>query len=96
MVLIPKGKFIMGSDKSKDSLAYDNELPQRKVYLDGYYIYKHEVTVAQYRKFCQETNRQMPSAPPWGWQDNNPMCINLMVLINSPSLDGPLTLYALS
>ncbi|MBM3241214.1 formylglycine-generating enzyme family protein [Candidatus Poribacteria bacterium] len=72
MVFIPEGEFIMGSDKSKDSLAYGDELPQRKVYLDGYWIYKYEVTVAQYRKFCQETGRQMPEEP-WEWQDDHPI-----------------------
>jgi len=72
MIYVQKGEFLMGSDKSKDSMASDNELPQRKVYLDGYWIYKHEVTVAQYRKFCNETGRQMPSAPSWGW-DNHPI-----------------------
>ena len=74
MVYIPEGEFIMGSDKSKDNLAYDDgEFPQRKVYLDGYWIYKHEVTVAQYRKFCQGTGMQMPKAPRWGWQDDYPI-----------------------
>jgi len=73
MVYIPAGEFIMGSDKSKDNLASDDELPQRNVYLDGYWIYKHEVTVAQYRKFCQDTGQQMPSAPSWGWQDDHPI-----------------------
>jgi len=74
MVFIPEGEFIMGSDKSKDSLAYGNELPQREVYLDGYWIYKYEVTVAQYFKFCNETGHKMPpEQPDWGWQDNHPI-----------------------
>ncbi|MBI1924842.1 SUMF1/EgtB/PvdO family nonheme iron enzyme [Candidatus Poribacteria bacterium] len=54
-------------------LWFDGDKPQHRVYLDGYWIYKHEVTVAQYRKFCQETGRQMPPAPSWGWQDNHPI-----------------------
>ena len=73
MIFIPEGEFLMGSDKSKDNLAYNDELPQRKVYLDGYWIYKHEVTVARYRKFCQATGKQMPKSPGWGWQDNHPI-----------------------
>jgi formylglycine-generating enzyme required for sulfatase activity len=74
MVYIPEGEFIMGSDKSRDSRADDDELPQRKVYLDGYWIYKYEVTVAQYRKFCNETGRQMPPVEPsWVWQNNHPI-----------------------
>jgi formylglycine-generating enzyme required for sulfatase activity len=73
IIFIPAGEFLMGSDKSKDKLADDDELPQRKVYLDGYWIYKYEVTVAQYRKFCQETGKQMPKEPSWGWQDEHPI-----------------------
>ena len=33
-----------------------NEQPVHTVYLDGYWIYKYEVTVAQYRAFCQARN----------------------------------------
>lgn len=51
----------------------DGEKPQRRVYLDGYWIYKYEVIVAQYSKFCQETGRQMPPEPSWGWQDEHPI-----------------------
>lgn len=84
MVYIPPGEFIMGtSDEQIDSLLrqfptlglllLDNDKPQHRVYLDGYWIYKYEVTVAQYRKFCNETGRQMPTAPPWGWQNDHPI-----------------------
>jgi len=67
MVLIPAGEFIMGS---KD---YNNGKPQRRVYLDAYYIDVYPVTVAQYRRFCKETKREMPSSPSWGWIDNHPI-----------------------
>ena len=69
MVWVPAGKFIMGSTDEH----FETAKPQRKVYLDGYWIYKCEVTVAQYRNFCQETGREMPEAPAWGWQDDHPM-----------------------
>ena len=49
------------------------EMPQHTVYLDDYYIYKNEVTVAQYGKFCREMGHKMPNAPHWGWQDSDPM-----------------------
>jgi formylglycine-generating enzyme required for sulfatase activity len=49
------------------------EKPQRKVYLDGYWMYKNEVTVAQYQKFCSETGTPMPEAPPWSWISNHPV-----------------------
>ena len=41
MVLIPAGEFLMGSPD--DEGAFD-EHPQRKVYLDDFYIDKYEVT----------------------------------------------------
>jgi formylglycine-generating enzyme required for sulfatase activity len=73
MVLVPAGEFLMGS-KDDDKLADDNEKPQHKVYLDSYYIYKTEVTVAQFRKFCHATRRKsMPEKPVWGWIDNHPI-----------------------
>jgi formylglycine-generating enzyme required for sulfatase activity len=49
MVFIPAGEFIMGSADS-DSRASDDEKPQHKVYLDGFWIDKTEVTNAQYKK----------------------------------------------
>ena len=68
MVWVQTGEFLMGSNDGPD-----NSRPQRKVYLDGYWIYRHEVTVAQYRKFCEQTGRNMPNAPSWGWEDKHPM-----------------------
>ena len=75
MVLIPAGEFLMGSPPGGGS---SDEHPQHRVYLDAYYIDKYPVTVAQYRKFCEATGREMPSNPEaytlgWGWQDNNPI-----------------------
>ena len=54
-VLIPAGSFLMGSDKAKDSQAYDDELPQHTVTLGDYYIGKFEVTNAQFGVFVQAT-----------------------------------------
>jgi sulfatase modifying factor 1 len=84
MILIPAGEFVMGtSDEELSRLQktntgsnrdlYKNESPQHKVDLDGYYIYKTEVTVSQYKKFCEETRRKMPEEPLWKWQDNHPI-----------------------
>jgi len=66
MVLVPAGEFLMGSDDS------DYAKPQHGVYLDDYWIYKMPVTVAQYRKFCEATQRAMPDAPSWSWKDDHP------------------------
>ncbi|MEI6513846.1 MAG: SUMF1/EgtB/PvdO family nonheme iron enzyme [bacterium] len=84
MVLIPAGDFMMGTsefelanwlavntaDKREE---YAAEMPQRSVYLDAYYMYKTEVTVAQYRNFCMSTKRLMPSEPDWKWHDTDPI-----------------------
>ena len=84
MVYVPKGEFIMGISESQinalsqqfrnwDGAWFDDEKPQHHVYLEGYWIYKYEVTVAQYRKFCEKTGHKMPKAPSWGWQDDHPI-----------------------
>lgn len=84
MMLIPAGEFPMGI--SEETLAawmkdhpndrrddFTNELPAHQVYLDAFYMYKNDVTVAQYRAFCAATGRPMPDAPRWGWQDDHPI-----------------------
>ncbi len=58
LIWIPAGEFLRGSDKCAD------ERPQRKVTLDGYWIYKHPVTLAQYQKFCAATGKEFK--PVWG------------------------------
>ncbi len=68
MVWVPAGEFTMGSDNGSP-----DEKPAHQVYLDGYWIYKNDVTVAQYRKFCEVTGRNMPEEPKWGWQDDHPI-----------------------
>jgi len=92
MVYIPAGEFMMGSDTNEINSTWQkfgwdekwkqyakDESPKHRVYVDGFWMYKYEVTVAQYRQFCQETERQMPEAPnwewqhTWGWQDNHPI-----------------------
>ncbi|WP_319586128.1 SUMF1/EgtB/PvdO family nonheme iron enzyme [uncultured Desulfobulbus sp.] len=84
MVWVPKGKFWMGSTDAQIAKVlneaptlvrewYDNEQPLHTVYLSGYWIYKYEVTVAQYRKFCTKTGRLMPIAPDWRWIDSHPI-----------------------
>jgi len=83
MVWVPAGDFLMGSTDQQinDWLrsypwhheAFESEQPQHRIYLDGYWIYKTEVTVRQYNTFCQATRRQMPDTPDWGWHNDNPI-----------------------
>jgi formylglycine-generating enzyme required for sulfatase activity len=49
MVFIPPGEFIMGTNG-----GYANEKPEHTIFVDGFYIYKYEVTVAQYKSFLQD------------------------------------------
>jgi formylglycine-generating enzyme required for sulfatase activity len=60
-VFVPAGAFLMGSDKSKDPKAYDDELPQYSVTLPGYWIGRYPVTVAQWKIFVKESGH--PSDP---------------------------------
>ena len=55
IVLIPAGSFSMGSSDGED-----NEKPVHKVYVDGFYMDKYEVTNAQYRKFVQAIGHREP------------------------------------
>lgn len=64
---IPAGPFLMGSDKEVDKDAEEEELPQRKVELSVYAISKYPVTVAQYRAFAEDTNRELDD----DWQEWN-------------------------
>lgn len=52
---------------------FRTEVPQRKVYLSGYWIYKYPVTVAQYKMFLKDKKLGMPEEPFWGWHDDHPM-----------------------
>jgi formylglycine-generating enzyme len=60
MVLIPVGEFTMGSDKGDD-----DEEPIHKVFLDGFYLDKYEVTNGRFAKFVEA----IQSEPPWGFAD---------------------------
>ena len=50
MVLIPGGKFMMGSDN-----FYPEEKPVHEVEVNGFHIDKYQVTNADYKKFVDET-----------------------------------------
>jgi formylglycine-generating enzyme required for sulfatase activity len=63
MVLVPAGKFIMGSKTGNP-----DEKPQRTVYLDAFYIDSYEVTNAEYQAFAKATNHPEPMGT--GFVDN--------------------------
>ena len=74
MVWVPGATFTMGSPAY---MGYDDEHPAHQVTLTGYWIYQHDVTVAQYHAFCTATKRELPEWPgdkySWkgktGWDD---------------------------
>ncbi len=69
MVWVPAGSFLMGTNAT----GMANEKPLRSVAIDGFWIYKNEVTVAQYRQFCTATGHGIPTKPVWGWVDDYPI-----------------------
>ncbi|CAM3947753.1 formylglycine-generating enzyme family protein [Pseudoalteromonas byunsanensis] len=50
MVAIPSGDFLMGNDQGRD-----NEKPQHKVQIKAFQMAKYEVTIAEFRKFVEQT-----------------------------------------
>jgi eukaryotic-like serine/threonine-protein kinase len=62
MVFVPYGEFIMGTNASD---ADENEKPEHPVFVDSFWIYKYEVTNAQYRKCINEGGCEgfMPAFP---------------------------------
>lgn len=63
-VKIPAGSFRMGSDRSLDSQAFDNErwstsAAQGVVEVEDFYISRSEVTVAQFGLFANRTGRNI-------------------------------------
>ncbi|MCB0283610.1 MAG: formylglycine-generating enzyme family protein [Calditrichaeota bacterium] len=66
MAFVPGGWFMMGSNKKK------NEQPVHKVFIEGFYMDKTEVTVSEYRRFAEQTSRKMPAQPEWNF-DSHPV-----------------------
>lgn len=80
MVFVESGSFKMGSND-----GYDDEAPIHTVKISGFYISKYEITVAQYREFCNDKGKTFPSSPSkewyeehdavseWNWVDDHPI-----------------------
>ena len=58
MVMVPAGEFIMGS-----STGEADERPERRVYLNAFFVDKNHTTVEQYAKFLTATSHDAP--PEW-------------------------------
>ena len=53
MVLVSSGEFLMGNQAEEDA-------PPHRVYLDAFYIDRHEVTNGRYLKFVESTRHRAP------------------------------------
>ena len=79
MIHIPAGVFLMGRTErtSVEGAGNNDETPEHKVYVTGFYMDKYEVTNIQYREFVDATG----IAPPRHWKggrippgkDNHPV-----------------------
>ncbi len=58
MIFVKGATFYMGKNDGDD-----DEKPAHKVALKDYYISRYEITVKQYREFCEMTDRPFPAAP---------------------------------
>lgn len=67
LCFVEGGTFMMGDNEGEDSS------PAHSVTLSNFSMSKYEITVKQYRDFCNATNRAMPEEPTNGWQDTNPI-----------------------
>ncbi len=66
MVWISDGKFIMGTD---DINSTPNEQPSHKVKLNGFWMDKHTVTNAEFRKFIKVTGYVTTAEKPIDWEE---------------------------
>ncbi len=81
MVHIPAGDFTIGSPKGQGN---DDEHPAHRVFIDDFWLGKHEVTFEQYDFFCLETRRPLSGDDGWGrgrrpvinvsWDDASAYC----------------------
>jgi hypothetical protein len=54
-VRVPAGPFPMGSDPTRDKLAYQDEQPQHTIELRDYFIGRYPVTVAQFKAYVEDS-----------------------------------------
>ena len=83
------GSFVMGSDEGDEDAK-----PAHQVSVSDFYIGKYEVTVAEYKLFCEQTNRPFPNEKiEWladhpmtfvSWYDAESYCLWLQKITNLP------------
>jgi formylglycine-generating enzyme required for sulfatase activity len=70
---IPDRSFLMGSDKARESLALDEEMPQHEITLPRDFISRCLVTVAQFRAFVEESGHKPADAASLDGLPNHPV-----------------------
>lgn len=67
MIYIPACSYILGDSSMNASLGDGGNCPETEVHLSGYYIYKNEVTVRQFKAFCDRdlSDRYVMPTSPW-------------------------------
>ena len=63
LVVVPAGKFRMGDVSGKGDA---DERPLRSVSIAAFRLGRHEVTFAQFDRFCAATGRKLPDDNGWG------------------------------
>ncbi len=58
MVVIPAGKFLMGSSGSR----YSEETPRREVTVEKFAVSQYEISFTEYDKFAEATGRKKPDS----------------------------------
>jgi formylglycine-generating enzyme required for sulfatase activity len=59
-VLVPGGKFLMGSVHSRDQVAANDEMPQHALEVSDFYVMRYPVTNEQYYQFMQAAGQRAP------------------------------------
>jgi len=77
LVYVPGGPFEMGIDDlhtlfDRDAEGRWDDAPRHLVWQKAFWIYKYEVTVEQYRRFCETNHKTMPAQPDWS-TDQHPV-----------------------
>ncbi len=76
-VKIPASEFTMGSNRSSDPKAHEDEMPAQRLLVSDFFIMRYPVTNAQYARFMEATGHR----PPLFWEgvscpageENNPV-----------------------
>ncbi len=72
MILVEGGSFSMGNPYTdKEKKGDEDEKPVHKVTLSSFYIGEHEVTVKEYKEFCDATGHKMPQPPDKKWMESH-------------------------